>query len=595
MTDAPIAPVSPSLKQLLAKLEEMFQVDREDLDFGIYRIMNMRRDEVRHYLGRELPRQVQEALRDCGVTGPDPELQKEYDNLVGIIRRRGRDPESDSNVQDLRRLLEAQPDIGVIEDEIYSHLYTFFRRYYDEGDFIAQRRDREGVYAIPYQGEEVKLHWANFDQYYMKSSESFTNYAFTTADGRRVRFRVVTAETDKDNNKAQQQRRYYLVNGENAVTEEEGELIVRFAYRGEAGATDADDATMTEEADALEASADDESDDSGAEDDSGVERDEGGESGGKRRTARKQEIINAETAAAILAHPAATSWRDALGAPAPADTKPSRRLIDKHLTLFADKNSFDYFIHKDLKGFLRRELDHFIKTDLLELDDLEKADDLRLQATLRKTRALRRIAHKIIDFLAQLEEFQKSLWLKKKFVLETQWCVTLDRLFKKRNELTEDQDKASITRLLEEIATCDKQREEWKRLFYIHEICGDLAGEVAYSEPLTVEFLEANQNLVLDTANFDKQSNFKERILEVLENIDDETDGLLINSDNFHALKLLEARFLNKLTCVYIDPPYNTGKDDFIYKDNYRSSSWAAMIYPRLQLARRLICKYWRK
>jgi hypothetical protein len=44
-------------------------------------------------------------------------------------------------------------------------LYKFFRRYYHEGDFIPLRRYKEG--------EEVKLHWANHDQYYVKSSECF--------------------------------------------------------------------------------------------------------------------------------------------------------------------------------------------------------------------------------------------------------------------------------------------------------------------------------------------------------------------------------------------------------------------------------------
>ena len=42
---------------------------------------------------------------------------------------------------------------------------------YQGGDFLALRRYKAGVYAIPYEGEEVKLHWANADQYYIKTSE----------------------------------------------------------------------------------------------------------------------------------------------------------------------------------------------------------------------------------------------------------------------------------------------------------------------------------------------------------------------------------------------------------------------------------------
>jgi adenine-specific DNA-methyltransferase len=55
------------------------------------------------------------------------------------------------------------PNISGIESEVFSHLYNFFRRYYDAGDFISQRRYKHGIYAIPYEGEEVKLHWANAD------------------------------------------------------------------------------------------------------------------------------------------------------------------------------------------------------------------------------------------------------------------------------------------------------------------------------------------------------------------------------------------------------------------------------------------------
>lgn len=43
---------------------------------------------------------------------------------------------------------------------------------------------------------------------------------------------------------------------------------------------------------------------------------------------------------------------------------------------------------------------------------------------------------------------------------------------------------------------------------------------------------------------------------------------------NFQALNLLREKFAEQVKCVYIDPPYNTGGDDFVYKDNYQESSW---------------------
>ena len=52
----------------------------------------------------------------------------------------------------------------------------------------------------------------------------------------------------------------------------------------------------------------------------------------------------------------------------------------------------------------------------------------------------------------------------------------------------------------------------------------------------------------------------------------DNTQNIYIEGDNLEALKILQESYLNKIKCIYIDPPYNTGKD-FVYRDNYRISS----------------------
>src|SRR5207302_3143200 len=120
----------------------------------------------------------------------------------------------------------------------------------------------------------------------------------------------------------------------------------------------------------------------------------------------------------------------------------------------------------------------------------------RVEQYLAKVRAIRRIGHKIIDFLAQIENFQKKLWLKRKLVVEAQYCVTLDRV-------PED--------LYPDIAASEDQRKEWVRLFAIDHIEPALPNNATYSEPLTVEFLLANQFLTVDTAFFTQ--NFKDRLL----------------------------------------------------------------------------------
>ncbi|MDQ6967519.1 MAG: site-specific DNA-methyltransferase [Mariprofundaceae bacterium] len=100
----------------------------------------------------------------------------------------------------------------------------------------------------------------------------------------------------------------------------------------------------------------------------------------------------------------------------------------------------------------------------------------------------------------------------------------------------------------------------------------------------------------------------------------DTTQNLYIEGDNLEALKLLQESYLGKVKMIYIDPPYNTGKD-FVYKDNFAvskaeyeldseqrdkdgrrlvanpdsngryHSDWLSMMYPRLKLARNLLKK----
>ena len=119
----------------------------------------------------------------------------------------------------------------------------------------------------------------------------------------------------------------------------------------------------------------------------------------------------------------ATGARDSA---APTEKNPRRTLLEKHLTSYTARNTFDYFIHKDLGGFLRQKLNFYIKSEVLHLDDVEDADPQQYEQMLTAVKAIRRIAHKIIRFLAQLEDFQRKLWLKKKFVVETNYCITLE-------------------------------------------------------------------------------------------------------------------------------------------------------------------------
>lgn len=72
--------------------------------------------------------------------------------------------------------------------------------------------------------------------------------------------------------------------------------------------------------------------------------------------------------------------------------------------------------------------------------------------------------------------------------------------------------------------------------------------------------------------------------------------NLVIEGDNFDALRWLRMTYAHRVKCIYIDPPYNTGNKDWVYNDHYidlndryRHSTWLEFLYRRLTLARDLL------
>ena len=520
------------LEKLQTLLRELFQLDQADLDFGIYRIMNHNREEIVRFLQEDLLPQVQAGFSDYEQADRE-RLQEQLEDTIqqaqALLELSREEAESTPRVVRIKEKLQEQADQHALEQEVYAHLYNFFRRYYHEGDFLSLRRYKEGVYAIPYEGEEVKLHWANADQYYIKTAEHFQNYGFKLPSGRRVRLEIVSASTEQNNNKPTngKERRFMLHEADPAALEGT-DLVLRFEYQPDP-------------------------------------------------QKRKQEELNQLAHAGIMALPDLAEWQRELTINAPTASNADRTLLQKHLADFTARNTFDYFIHKDLGDFLRRELDFYIKSEVMNLEDIQHDSPTRVKHLISKVRVLREIGDKIIQFLAQIEEFQKKLWLKKKFVLETHYCITLDRV---------------PEALHPEIIANTAQVEEWKRLFAIDEIrekAGDLfgGGTPAYSEPLTLEFLKANDKLLVDTRFFDVT--FRASLLASIDNFDDQCDGLLIHSENFQALNLLQERYEESIKCIYIDPPYNTNSSSIPYKNNYQHSSWGTMMFDRLALLQPLL------
>ena len=374
------------------------------------------------------------------------------------------------------------------------------------------------------------LHWANKDQYYTKSGESFSNYAFTLENGKKVQFRLVEADTAKDNRKDNEQARVFALIEPQIKTEtdENGDEIqtdiLPFDIQG-------DLLTLRFEYKAV-----------------------------NKKEKQSDYITQAVEKIQNFAIP--DEFQGIFKA-MPTEKNKNRTLLEKYLTDYTTKNTADYFIHKNLGKFLNQELDFYIKNEVMNLDNIQESTGFsHIEQNFQTIKTLKTVAKEIIAFLAQLEDFQKKLWLKKKFVAGCHYLITLDHL----NE-------AQVQTALEN----PKQTAQWQALFNVN-TSGLNVAELCKNYP----------HLVVDTALF--EPTFQADVLSEIEYLDDKTNGLLIHSDNFQALNLLQERYKEQVKCIYIDPPYNTGSDnDFIYKDNYQHSSWVAMMSSRFELARDLI------
>ena len=533
--------MSEKLQRFIDLMKQIFELDKSDLDFGIYRIMNIRKAEIERFLSEGLPQKVRDTLAPFAqgdqesIRAQIAEIEKNAADFGMDIASLPQDNPMGRKYRELQKQLAQSTDLSALETDVYSALYSFFNRYYEEGDFISKRRYKEGVYAIPYEGEEVKLYWANQDQYYIKTSENFKDYTFIVG-GYTVHFRLVDATTEQNNNKeSSDTKRTFMLFTEDEenypgirtfeYNDETRELIIRFVFD--------------------------------------IPEDK------KRKYAEE----NYDAIRHYVFDNRLPMWEELLTEKTETSgkSKEPTDLLRKHLNAYVAKNTFDYFIHKDLRGFLSRELDFYIKSEIMHLDDLDTDNEARVETYLAKVKAIKRVGKIIIDFLAQIEDFQKKLWLKKKFVVETNWCMTLDKVDES---------------FWQEIIDNPAQIDEWIALYAIDEVQPAIGTE-GWTNPPGFDFLRQNTNLLIDTKHFSED--FKQRLIASIDRLDEQTDGLMINSDNYQALRLLHSCYENKIQLTYIDPPYNTDASKILYKNGYEHSSWVSLIETRLLEGRTLM------
>lgn len=562
---------SEELQKLKTFLNQLFQFENQDLDFGIYKILNYKKEVIKNFIDTLLVNEVKSQLNILDESERE-QTKKHLDELIKDEVIKGFTEAKDDNTKHILKsvskdkiqqyeTLKAQYDSNVstsnAEPVIYNHLTEFFKRYYDKGDFISKRRySKNEKYVVPYNGEETFFYWANQDQYYIKSSEFFSKYSFKVSIYPNkeciVNFKLSEVHEESGNTKSESNKYFVLAGRE--IEQTKDEINIYFEYRS-------------------------------------ISDDE------KNSLGKNQDLLNTLASEKILPaiskNPAYEILKKVVegnnnGKVEKNDKndkkeKKSKSKIKYELDRYTNRNKYDFFIHKDLKGFLSRELDFYIKNEMLYLDDLSLFDSethlekIKLHLNLIKT--FKHIADTIIDFVSQIENFQRKLWVKKKFVINTEYVITLDKL-------AEYTTQEFVTETLKEVLKNQDQLNEWKELF----------GKDLFVDWKKIKLEDLKQDMYLfkklpvDTKHFPNQLKWN-ILIEFSKKIeiDNELNGLLIHSDNFQGLKLIEEKFNESFVCSYIDPPYNTGSDGFLYKDNFQHSSWLTMLSDRINLSKSLL------
>lgn len=235
------------------------------------------------------------------------------------------------------------------------------------------------------------------------------------------------------------------------------------------------------------------------------------------------------------------------------DSKLPIEVVQKSIRAFNKQSSVDYFINKDAKKFLDKQLDMFLNQILIDEKNIFE------QNRLNQLKKVKYYASRIINVIADFEDELTLIWNKPKFVKNSNYVITIDRL----NETALD--------LIENSNGFIDQVDEWKKFEFIEKERNPNQINLKEVEP-ELSFLP------IDTKHF---HDIKNELLATIDDIDETLDGLLIRSENYQALNTIENKFKGSIQTIYIDPPFNTGKD-FTYIDKFQDSTWLSLMSDRL-------------
>jgi adenine specific DNA methylase Mod len=239
--------------------------------------------------------------------------------------------------------------------------------------------------------------------------------------------------------------------------------------------------------------------------------------------------------------------------------------LEKAFRVFEKQSELDFFINKNAKAFLQEQFKLWSYQYFWEGAKEWTAD------RVNQLQILKDIAFKIIDFISQFEDELVKIWNKPKFVKNSNYVITLDRI----------KDINLIERILEH-KNIKEQVNEWVKLDIVNQ---DFKIENVFENNLTGKYLSKKyEHLPIDTKYF---KDLELEILSLFDDLDKALDGWLIKSENYQALNTILPKFKEKVQTIYIDPPFNLdSSDQFLYRTNYKDANWATLLENRLRIAK---------
>jgi len=246
----------------------------------------------------------------------------------------------------------------------------------------------------------------------------------------------------------------------------------------------------------------------------------------------------------------------------------SQDTLENAFRVFEKQSEVDYFINRNARKFLREQFDIWLYQYVFS------GESEWTEKRIKQLQVLKATSFKIIDFISQFEDELVRIWNKPKFVLNSNYVITLDRIAEKNINL--------INRIVDH-PNFDEQVKEWKDLGIVESTFHPSVILSDSEESINPKY----QYLPIDTKYF-KDSELE--ILGLFDDLDNSLDGWLIKSENYQALNTILPKFREKVQTIYIDPPFNKEQDaDYFYSVKYKDASWITLLENRLQLAKDIL------